>query len=81
MIRGEIIINNNLNINLNPTVSLNSINYKSNQHRESFPYELDKIHPKILQRDGVVMKIVGTPVYHSGIPDMHTIHDPMINVS
>jgi hypothetical protein len=29
----------------------------------------------------VVMKIVGTPVYHSGIPDMHTIHDPMINVS
>jgi hypothetical protein len=48
-------INNNLNINLNPTVSLNSINYKSNQHRESFPYELDKIHPKMLQRDGVVM--------------------------
>jgi hypothetical protein len=47
-IRGEIMINNNLNINLNPTVSLNSINYKSNQHRESFPYELDKIQPKIL---------------------------------
>jgi hypothetical protein len=58
MIRGEIIINNNLNINLNPTVSLNSINYKSNQHRESFPYELDKIHPKMLQRDGVVMKMM-----------------------
>jgi hypothetical protein len=55
MIRGEIMINNNLNINLNPTVSLNSINYKSNQHRESFPYELDKIHPKMLQRYGVVM--------------------------
>jgi hypothetical protein len=51
-------INNNLNINLNPTVSLNSINYKSNQHRESFPYELDKIHPKMLQRDGVVMKMM-----------------------
>jgi hypothetical protein len=48
-------INNNLNINLNPTVSLNSINCKSNQHRESFPYELDKIHPKVLQRYGVVM--------------------------
>jgi hypothetical protein len=48
-------INNNLNINLNPTVSLNSINYRSNQHRKSFPYELDKIHPKMLQRDGVVM--------------------------
>jgi hypothetical protein len=51
-------INNNLNINLNPTVSLNSINYKSNQHRESFPYDLDKIQPKILQRDGVVMKMM-----------------------
>jgi hypothetical protein len=37
MIRGEIIINNNLNINLNSTVLLNSINHKSNQHRESFP--------------------------------------------
>jgi hypothetical protein len=51
-------INNNLNINFNPTVSLNSINYKSNQHRESFPYELDKIHPKMLQWDGVVMKMM-----------------------
>jgi hypothetical protein len=51
-------ISNNLNINFNPTVSLNSINYKSNQHRESFPYELDKILPKMLQRDGVVMKMM-----------------------
>jgi hypothetical protein len=25
--------------------------------------------------------IVGTPDYPSGIPDMHTIHDPMISVS
>jgi hypothetical protein len=50
--------NNNLNINLNSTVSLNSINYKSNQHWESFPYELDKIHPKMLQRDSVVMKVL-----------------------
>jgi hypothetical protein len=58
MIRGEIMINNNLNINLNSTISLNSINYKSNQHRESFPYELDKIHPKMLQRDGMVMKVM-----------------------
>jgi hypothetical protein len=24
---------------------------------------------------------VGTPDYLSGIPDMHTIHDPMISVS
>jgi hypothetical protein len=51
-------INKNLNINLNPTVSLNRINYKSNQHRESSPYELDKIQPKMLQRDGVVMKMM-----------------------
>jgi hypothetical protein len=58
MIRGEIMINNNLNINLNSTVSLNRINYKSNQYRESFPYELDKIHPKMLQRDDMVMKVL-----------------------
>jgi hypothetical protein len=51
-------INNNLNINFNSTVSLNSINYKSSQHQESFPYELDKIHPKMLQRDSVVMKVM-----------------------
>jgi hypothetical protein len=48
MIIGKIIINNNLDINLNSTVPLDSINYKSNQHRESFPYELDKIQPKML---------------------------------
>jgi hypothetical protein len=51
-------INNNLDINLNSTVSLNSINYKSNQHQENFPYELDKIHPKMLQRDGMVMMVM-----------------------
>jgi hypothetical protein len=56
MIRGEIMINVNLDINLHSTVSLNSINYKSNQHQESFSYELDKIHPEMLQRDSVVMK-------------------------
>jgi hypothetical protein len=48
-------VNNNLNINLNLTVPLNSINYKNNQHRESFPYEYNKIQLKMLQRDGVVM--------------------------
>jgi hypothetical protein len=48
-------VNNNLNINLNSIVPLNSINYKGNQHRESFPYEFDKIQPKMLKRDGVVM--------------------------
>jgi hypothetical protein len=58
MIRGEIMINNNLEINHNSTALLNSINYKSNQHRESFPYELDKIHPKMLQRNGMVMKVM-----------------------
>jgi hypothetical protein len=31
------------------------------------------------QQDGV--HPVGTPDYPSGIPDMHTIHDPMISVS
>jgi hypothetical protein len=51
-------INNNLDINLNSTVSLNSISYKSNQHQESFPYELDKIHPKMLQRDDMVMMVM-----------------------
>jgi hypothetical protein len=39
-------------------VSLNSINYKSNQHQESFPYKLDRIHPKMFHRDGVVMKMM-----------------------
>jgi hypothetical protein len=39
-------------------VSLNSINYKSNQHRECFPYELDKIHPKMLHQDGVGMMVM-----------------------
>jgi hypothetical protein len=48
-------VNNNLNVNLNSTVPLNSINYKSNQHRESFPYAFNKIQLKILQRDVVVM--------------------------
>jgi hypothetical protein len=48
-------VNKNLNINLNSMVPLNSINYKSNQHQESFPYEYNKIQLKMLQRDGVVM--------------------------
>ena len=51
-------MDSNLNINLNPTVSLNSINYNSNQHRESFPYELYKVELKKLQRDGVEMMVV-----------------------
>jgi hypothetical protein len=45
---GEIMVNNNLNVILNSTVPLNSINYKSNQHRESFPSEYSKIQLKML---------------------------------
>jgi hypothetical protein len=41
---------------------------------------------KILGPKGVIIvqgsfEVVGTPDYPSGIPDMHTIHDPMISVS
>jgi hypothetical protein len=32
-------------------------------------------------QDGSDTNSVGTPDYPSGIPDMHTIHDPMISVS
>jgi hypothetical protein len=49
-------------------VSLNSINYNSNQHRESFPYELDKIHPKMLQRDSVLMMVMKVLVMMMMIP-------------
>jgi hypothetical protein len=68
MIRGEIMINNNLDINLNSTVSPNSINYMSNQHRENFPYELDKIHPKMLKQDGMVMMMMKVLVMMMTIP-------------
>ena len=51
-------MNNNLDINLNPTVSLNSIKYNSSRHRESFPYELCKVQPKMLQRDEVEMAVM-----------------------
>jgi hypothetical protein len=61
-------INNNLDINLNSTVLLNSINYWSNQHRESFPYELDKIQPKMLQQDGMVMMVMKVLVMMMMIP-------------
>jgi hypothetical protein len=44
----------------NTAPSLHSIasTTSSNQHRESFPYELDKIHPKMLQQDGMVMMVM-----------------------
>ena len=51
-------MNNNLDINLNPIDSLNSINNNSNQHRESFPYQTDKIRHKVLQQDGVEMVVM-----------------------
>ena len=51
-------MNNNLDINLNPTFHSIASTTRSNQHRESFPYELYKIKPKKLQRDGVEMKVV-----------------------
>jgi hypothetical protein len=64
-------VDNNLNINLNSTVPLNSINYKSNQHRESFRYEYNKIPLKMLQRDGVVtaeMKVLVMEIMMMMIP-------------
>jgi protein tyrosine phosphatase len=61
-------VNNNLNINLNSTIPLNSINYKSNQYRESFPYEYNKIQLKMLQRDDVVMVELKVLVMEMMIP-------------
>src|SRR3954471_12262819 len=52
------VMDNNLNINNNPMVSLTSINYNSNQHRESFPSDLCKYSTELLQRDGVVMMVL-----------------------
>jgi hypothetical protein len=79
MIRGEIMINNNLDINLNSMVSLNGINYKSNQHWESFPYELDKIHPKMLQRNGVVTMVMKVLVMIPIKPSSMTVSMAMIS--
>src|SRR3954470_10384752 len=47
MIRDDIMMNNNLDMNLNPMVPLNSINY-----------ELRKIRPKMLQRNEVEMMMM-----------------------
>src|SRR3954471_21063878 len=57
-IKDDMIMDNNLNINNNPMVPLTSINYNSNQHWESFPYELKKYPTQLLQRDGVVMMVL-----------------------
>src|SRR3954468_15024033 len=58
MIRDDIMMNNNLDINLDPMVPLNSINYKEYEYRESFPYELCKIRPKMLQWSEVEMMMM-----------------------
>ena len=47
-------------------VPLTRINYNSNQHRESFPYELCKYSTRLLQRDGVVMMVL---VENDGMDD------------
>ena len=39
-------------------VPLTSINYNSNQHRESFPYKLKQYPTQLLQRDGVVVMVL-----------------------
>src|SRR4051812_42227865 len=52
------IMDNNLNINNNPMVPLTSINYNSNQYRESFPQELKQYPTQLLQWDGVVMMVL-----------------------
>jgi hypothetical protein len=44
-------------------------------NESSWPYDSDA------QVRVTRFSIVGTPDYPSGIPDMHTIHDPMISAS
>src|SRR3954465_15080933 len=56
--KDDMIMENNLNIKNNPMVPLTSINYNSNQHRESFPEELKKYPTQLLQWDGVVMMVL-----------------------
>ena len=51
-------MNNNLNINNNSMVPLTSINYNSNQHRESFPYELCKIQRNCYSNMEMVMRVL-----------------------
>jgi hypothetical protein len=51
-----------------------SYNIEIAQHKHT-------IQTKHNQTRQIIEKCVGTPDYPSGIPDMHTIHDPMISVS
>ena len=51
-------MDSNLNINLIQWFHSIASNTNSNRYRESFPYELDKLQPKSLQRDEVVMEVM-----------------------
>src|SRR5215216_5021852 len=58
MIRDGIMMYNNLNINNNSTVHSIASTTNSNQHRESFPYELCKIQPNCYSNMEMVMRVL-----------------------
>ena len=58
MIRDGIMMYNNLNINNNSTVHSIASTTKSNQHRESFPYELCKIQHNCYSNMEMVMRVL-----------------------
>src|SRR5215216_4349562 len=58
MIRDGIMMYNNLNINNNSTVHSIASTTNSNQHRESFPYELCKIQRNCYSNMEMVMRVL-----------------------
>ena len=68
-------MDNNLNINSNSMVHSIASTTKSNQHRESFPYELCKIQPncysnmEMVMRVLMVMMVMISPLWE-GIPSV-----------
>ena len=58
MIRVEIMICNNLNINDNSMVHSIASTTKSNQHQKSFPYELCKIQRNCYSNMEMVMRVL-----------------------
>src|SRR5215216_5485268 len=58
MIRDGIMMYNNLNVNNNSMVHSIASTTKSNQHRESFPYELCKIQPNCYSNMEMVMRVL-----------------------
>ena len=58
MIRDGIMMYNNLNINNNSMVHSIASTTKSNQHRESFPYELCKIQRNCYSNMEMVMRVL-----------------------